>query len=174
MEFQLRAAVPSDLPGILSVMRAAQQALVCQDWFVPDEEAYFAAHINGPEGFCHVAEAPDGQLAAYFTVKLAGEAEDALGRRLDMTGAALRACAQMDSCCVAPPYRGHSLEGRLLELAERRLLAWPGQPYTHCLGTVHPDNAASLYSFLHRGYRIAAADVLCYGGKRRHILQKDL
>lgn len=174
MEFLLRPAVPADLPGILQVMDRAQRALACPDWFVPDTAEYFAAHLDGAEGFCHVAQTPEGELAAYFTVKLAGEADDALGRRLGMQGADLRACAQMDSCCVAPPYRGHSLEGRLMQLAERRLLAWPGRPWLHCLGTVHPDNAPSLYSFLHRGYRIAAADVLCYGGKRRHILQKDL
>lgn len=174
MDFLLRPAVPEDLPGILQVMHAAQRALACQDWFVPDTQEYFAAHIHSKAGFCQVAQAPDGALAAYFTVKLAGEADDALGRQLGMTGAALRACAQMDSCCVAPPYRGHSLEGRLMELAEGRLQAWPGRPYRHWLGTVHPDNAPSLYSFLHRGYRIAAADVRCYGGKRRHILQKDV
>lgn len=174
MEFRLRPAVPGDLPQILDVMNTAQRALACPEWFVPDDEAYFASHIDGEEGFCFVAEAPGGALAAYFTVKLAGKAPDALGWRLGMTGTQLQACAQMDSCCVALPYRGHSLEGRLMELAEQRLRTWPGKPYVHCLGTVHPDNAASLYSFLNRGYRIAAADVLCYGGKRRHILQKDL
>lgn len=174
MEFLLRPAVPGDLGGILDVMESARQVLDCQEWFVPDDEAYFASHIDSEEGFCFVAEAPGGELAAYFTVKLAGEAPDALGRRLGMEGTQLQACAQMDSCCVAPPYRGNSLEGRLMELAEQRLQNWPGKPYIHCLGTVHPDNAASLYSFLNRGYRIAAADVLCYGGKRRHILQKDL
>lgn len=174
MEFLLRPAVPGDLPGILKVMDAAQRALDCQEWFVPDDETYFASHIDSEEGFCFVAEAPGGDLAAYFTVKLAGDAPDALGRQLDMPDEQLNACAQMDSCCVAPPYRGHSLEGRLMELAEQRLRDWPGKPYLYCLGTVHPDNAPSLYSFLNRGYRIAAADVFCYGGKRRHILQKDL
>ena len=174
MDFLLRPAVSGDLPGILGVMDAARRVLDCQDWFVPDDEAYFASHIDSEEGFCFVAEAPDGELAAYFTVKLAGEAPDALGRQLGMAEAELSTCAQMDSCCVAPPYRGHSLEGRLMELAEQRLRDWPGKPYVHCLGTVNPDNAPSLYSFLNRGYRIAAADVLCYGGKRRHILQKDL
>lgn len=174
MDFLLRPAVPDDLGEILRVMHVSRRALACQDWFVPDTEAYFASHIDSGEGFCYVAQAPAGELAAYFTVKLAGEAADALGRQLGMQGAELRACAQMDSCCVAPPYRGRSLEGRLMQLAEQRLLDWPDRPYRHCLGTVHPDNAASLYSFLHRGYRIAAADVLCYGGKRRHILQKDL
>lgn len=174
MDFLLRPAVSGDLPGILGVMDAARRVLDCQDWFVPDDEAYFASHIDSEEGFCFVAEAPGGELAAYFTVKLAGEAPDALGRQLGMAEAELNTCAQMDSCCVALPYRGHSLEGRLMELAEQRLRDWPGKPYVHCLGTVHPDNAPSLYSFLNRGYRIAAADVLCYGGKRRHILQKDL
>ena len=84
---------------------------------------------------------------------------------------ALLRTAQMDSCCVAPRYQGHHLEGRLLLAAEARLR---GTPYQHFVGTVHPDNAASLYTALHRGYRIAAANCLCYGDKLRHIVQKDV
>ena len=174
MDFRIRPAAAADVPQILAVMDRARAALPVPEWFVADDAAYLHAHLDGPLGFCLVAETPGRSLAAYFTVKLAGTAPDALGRYLSLDDQALRQTAQMDSCCVAPPYRVHSLEGRLMQLAEQRLLDWPDRPYRHCLGTVHPDNAASLYSFLHRGYRIAAADVLCYGGKRRHILQKDL
>ena len=149
MEFLLRPAVPGDLGGILDVMESARQILDCQEWFVPDDEAYFASHIDSEEGFA-CGRSPGGELAAYLP-SAGGEAPDALGRRLGMESTQLHACAQMDSCCVAPPYRGNSLEGRLMELAEQRLQNWPGKPYIHCLGTVHPDNAASLYSFFEPG-----------------------
>lgn len=72
MDFLLRPAVPDDLGEILRVMHVSRRALACQDWFVPDTEAYFASHIDSGEGFCYVAQAPAGELAAYFTVKLAG------------------------------------------------------------------------------------------------------
>ena len=42
-------------------------------------DRYMAEHISGPKGFCLVAEEKTtGALAAYFTVKLAGTAPDAL------------------------------------------------------------------------------------------------
>ena len=83
----------------------------------------------------------------------------------------LNTTAQMDSCCVAPPYQGNGLEGKLLLMAEDTLR---GSRYRHLLATVHPDNAASLYTGLHRGYTIAANHVICYGDKVRDILYKEL
>ena len=169
--YALRPALPGEADAVVAVMQAAQRALPQPDWFVPDDADYIRCHIDGPEGFCLVAQAPDGALAAYLTVKLAGTAPDALGRMLGMGEQELLRTAQMDSCCVAPEHRHHSLEGRLLLAAEQRLRQ---EGWCRCaLATVHPDNAASLYSFLHRGYHVAAAECLCYGGKRRHILQKD-
>ncbi len=173
MRFLIRPAQQDDVSAIAAVMRAAMEQLPEPDWFVPDDEEYLCAHLAGPAGFCQVATTMDGTLAAYFTVKLAGTAPDALGHYLEMDEAGLCATAQMDSCCVAPLYQGNSLEGKLLLSAEERLRRYPGGPWKCALGTVHPDNLASLYSFLHRGYWIAAADQSCYGGKRRHILRKD-
>ena len=48
-----------------------------------------------------------------------------------------------------------------------------GSRYRHLLATVHPDNAASLYTGLHRGYTIAANHVICYGDKVRDICTKN-
>ena len=92
------------------------------EWFVPDDAVYMAEHISGSKGFCLVAEEKTtGALAAYFTVKLAGTAPDALGWQLGMSEEELNTTAQMDSCCVAPPYQGNGLEGKLLLMAEDTL-----------------------------------------------------
>lgn len=171
MQFVLRAAHREDLEPIMGVMHSAMAAIPEPDWFVPDDADYMRRRIDGIEGFCLVAQRPDGQIAAYFTVKYAGTAPDALGRYLGMDAAALNRTAQMDSCCVAPEYQGNGLEGQLLLAAQERLCR---TDFQHLLVTVHPDNKASLFTFLHRGYRIALADARCYGGKRRHILQRDL
>lgn len=171
MEVTIRGARPDEVPAIMEVMREAQRAMHTPDWFLPDDDAYMAAHIDGPNGFCLVAERPDGSLAAYFTVKLAGTAPDALGRYLGMDEAALSVTAQMDSCCVRPACQGHSLQGALLAAAEARLKA-EGR-YKTLLATVHPENAASLNTLLHRGYEIAAPAVQCYGDKIRHVMRKE-
>lgn len=171
MQFVLRPARREDLEAIMGVMHSAMAAIPEPDWFVPDDAAYMRRHIDGPEGFCLVAQRPDGRLAAYFTVKYAGTAPDALGHYLGMDAAVLNRTAQMDSCCVVPECQGNGLEGKLLLAAQDRLCRTDCR---HLLATVHPDNKASLFTFLHRGYRIALADARCYGGKRRHILQRDL
>lgn len=172
MDFELRPARPADVEAIMQVMADAMANLKHPEWFVPDDAVYMAEHISGPKGFCLVAEEKaSGALAAYFTVKLAGTAPDALGWQLGMSEEELNATAQMDSCCVAPPYQGNGLEGKLLLMAEDILR---GSRYCHLLATVHPDNAASLYTGLHRGYTIAADHVICYGDKVRDILRKDL
>lgn len=171
MNFVLRPARREEVPAIMAVMHAAMAKMTHPEWFLPDEEAYMQDHIDGPGGFCLVAEAESGALAAYFTVKYAGLEPGALGRQLGFSEQELLCTAQMDSCCVAPQFQGNHLEGRLLLAAEERLR---GTPYRHFVGTVHPDNAASLYTALHRGYRIAAANCLCYGTMLRHIVQKDV
>ena len=172
MKFELRPARPADVEAIMQVMADAMANLQHPEWFVPDDAVYMAEHISGPKGFCLVAEEKTtGALAAYFTVKLAGTAPDALGWQLGMSEEELNTTAQMDSCCVAPPYQGNGLEGKLLLMAEDTLR---GSRYRHLLATVHPDNAASLYTGLHRGYTIAANHVICYGDKVRDILHKEL
>lgn len=174
MEYAIRPARPEDVAAIMAVMESAMGAMTHPEWFYADDDGYIARHIDSADGFCLVAEAPDGTLAAYFTVKYAGTRPDALGWRLGMTGQQLLATAQMDSCCVAPAHQGHGLEGKLILAAEDRLRALPGHPIAHLVGTVHPDNAPSLTTALHRGYVIAAASAPCYGANIRHILRKEL
>ncbi|MDD4850644.1 MAG: GNAT family N-acetyltransferase [Gemmiger sp.] len=170
--FLLRPATPADLDEILAVMDAAKAAMARPEWFLPDTREYMAAHIDGPAGFCLVAGRA-GALAAYFTVKLPGTDPAALGWHLGMGADALCRTAQMDSCCVLPACQGNRLESRLMQAAEARLAALPGAPYRHYLGTVHPDNAPSLRSFLRCGYTVAAT-THCYGGLLRHIVRKDV
>ena len=104
MKFEMRPARPADIEAIMQVMTDAMANLQHPEWFVPDDAVYMAEHISGPKGFCLVAEEKTtGALAAYFTVKLAGTAPDALGWQLGMSEEELNTTAQMDSCCVAPP-----------------------------------------------------------------------
>ena len=115
MEFELRPACPADVEAIMQVMTDAMANLQHPEWFVPDDAVYMAEHISGPKGFCLVAEEKTtGKLAAYFTVKIAGTAPDALGWQLGMSEEELNNTAQMDSCCVAPPYQGNVLLGIVL------------------------------------------------------------
>lgn len=171
-KFVIRPAVAADLAPIMALIDATVRGMEKSEWFLPDTEEYMAAHLDGPGGFCLVAETAEEprELAAYHTVKLAGTAPDALGQYLGMSREELLMTAQMDSCCVAAKYRGNGLQGRLIDAVERRLA---GMPYRHYLATIHPDNAASLQNSLRHGYTVAAT-TLCYGDKLRNIMRKDV
>lgn len=170
MKFELRPARPADVEAIMQVMTDAMANLQHPEWFVPDDAVYMAEHISGPKGFCLVAEEKTtGALAAYFTVKLAGTAPDALGWQLGMSEEELNTTARWTAAAWPRPIRA-MLEGKLLLMAEDTLR---GSRYRHLLATVHPDNAASLYTGLHRGYTIAANHVICYGDKVRDICTKN-
>ena len=106
-EFRIRPATDADLPEIMRLIDDTVRGMTVSEWFLPDTEAYMAAHIDGPSGFCLIAERADGRLAAYFTVKLAGASPEALGHILGMTDKELCETAQMDSCCVAKSCRGN-------------------------------------------------------------------
>ena len=79
--------------------------------------------------------------------------------------------AHMDSVVILPEYRGHRLQYRLMEAAEKILLEETN--YRILLATVHPDNIYSLQNVKARGFRVAA-EVTAYQGLPRYIMRKDL
>jgi ribosomal protein S18 acetylase RimI-like enzyme len=138
------------------------------DWFVSDDEDYIRDHINA-HGFTIVSEAPDGQIAGFFVVKYP-ESSDHLGKYLHYTDEELARTAIMDSAAVAGAYRGHHLQRRMLQTAEADI---DRARYTRLLCTVHPDNVYSLSNMQSQGYEVRA-EVTCYGGRRRYVLEKRL
>lgn len=168
--FIIRKATPQDVNGIAFVMEQAKKAMPNPQWFVADGRPWIEEHITG-HGFTMVATAPVGgaeETIAFFMVAFPKSPETNLGfgfleeNRLGMV-------AHMDSAAVLPAYRGHHLQGRLLEEAEKELARYP-QKYLFC--TVHPDNQASLHTMQRHGYVVVGTKTK-YGGLLRHVLFKE-
>ena len=168
-EFLIRPATCEDLDGIMAVMESAKADTGPKGWFVADEADFIKSHIK-EAGFIMVAE-PIGsrkQIAAFFAVHIPGAGKENLGRDAGFTGPQLFGAAHMESAAVLPEYRGHGLQGRLLEEAEARL---QGMGFRYLFATVHPDNGASLHTMKKHGYKILVTKEK-YGGLLRHVLKK--
>lgn len=75
----------------------------------------------------------------------------------------------MDTAVVHPDYRGHGLQKRMMQQAEKEL-AESGKHILLC--TVHPHNHYSLNNLLSQGYSICKT-VALYGSDR-HLMRKNL
>lgn len=81
----------------------------------------------------------------------------------------LRRVVNMDTAVVHPDFRGHGLQKRLMQQAEKEL-AESGKHILLC--TVHPHNHYSLNNLLSQGYTVCKT-VKLYGSER-HLMRKDL
>ena len=168
--FTIEPATLNDIPDIMSLIEISLPLLPDPDWFVSDTEEFFARHIE-EEGFTLKAVSEeDGRMAAFLTIRIPGLAEDNCGYSLSYPENDLLRVAHMDTCVVHPDYRGNRLESRLIAEAEKRLKE---SGHTILLGTVHPDNVASVKSFLKNGFHIEKT-LKKYGGKLRHIMGKKI
>ena len=166
MEFKIRRAGNEDISGMMRVMEEARENPGHPDWFVADDEEYIQDHLDG-KGFAVVAEAGNGDIAGFFVVKYP-EQDNNLGTFLGYSAEQLGQTVIMDSAAVAEIYRGHGLQGKMLDAAEERI---DDNRWRYLLCTVHPDNIYSLSNMESHGY-VKRAEVTCYGGRRRYVLEK--
>lgn len=188
-QITFRLAQETDMVRVKELMDRVKQNMEHPDWYITDELPWLLRHVSA-EGFTVLAEvksedsgeSENGQprLVAFFTVDLPGvrelsggiqnpDQEVNLGIDAGFDAEKRLLVAHLDSVAVDPEFRGHHLQGRLVEKAEREL---SGRIQKFWMCTVHPDNHASLYSMQRHGYRIIATKEK-YGGTLRHILLKE-
>lgn len=169
MEFIIRKAQASDIPGIMAVMEEARQETLHPDWFVADNEEFVREHLEG-KGFVIIAQTADtDQTAGFFLVKYPDDEEN-LGHYLGFDEEQLSHVAVMDSAAVGSSYRGNRLQGKMLEAAEELL---DKKRFYYLMCTIHPDNKFSRHNMESHGYEVKKT-ALCYGGLPRCILLKCL
>lgn len=170
MEFIFRKATEQDIPEIMKWMHEAKNDTEHPDWFMSDEEPYVREHLE-EKGFIIVAETLEKNVAGFFLIKYPELEDEAhLGKFLGYSREQLEHTAIMDSAVVGKPYRGHGLQRKMGQAAEAGI---DPEKYQYLLCTIHPDNQYSLSNMQSQGYQVKA-DVLCYGGKRRYVLEKCL
>lgn len=110
------------------------------------------------------------EFAGLFTTIFPGLGEENLGRDLGFSDEDLMKSAHMETVIIAPEYRGHHLQARLMAKAEEDLKS---AGYKHLLCTIHPENPYSLNNALSLGYKVEKL-VEKYGGLPRNILLKEI
>ncbi len=80
-------------------------------------------------------------------------------------------CAELSNAAVDINYRGNHLEQKMIKIAENKLLEKYDIKYI--VGTVHPNNFASLKSLLNCGYEVVT-QVKMYNNKDRNIILKSI
>lgn len=162
-------AKESQIDQIYSIMTAVSAQMEHPEYYVIDDRDYVARHIS-QEGFT-LLWSEDNTVAGFLIIHLpTPSAPSNLGHDLSFSPLQLQGVAHMESAAVLPQFRGHGIQKKLLSAAENSLRA---QGFRYSLCTVHPDNLPSLQSLLSLGYQVSATK-LKYGGKLRHIMQKEL
>jgi len=110
------------------------------------------------------------EFAGLFTTIFPGTGPENLGRDLGFSDEDLMKSAHMETVVIAPKYRGHHLQARLMAKAEEDLNA---AGYKHLLCTIHPENPYSMNNALSLGYKVEKL-VEKYGGLPRNILLKEI
>ena len=191
--FIIEPAIVSDVDKIMEIIHTAVEQLPDPTWFVDDTKEFFAAHIE-EKGFTLKAVPSDeknamsvdnqpvtsnamavdrhpvtsNEVAAFLTVRFPKYDKDNLGLSMHFDEPDLLKVAHMETAVVHPDYRGNHLERQLFEKAIELL---KDTSYCHLLGTVHPDNTASVKCFLSNGFHIEQT-VKKYGGLLRHIMYR--
>lgn len=180
-QIKIRRAQMEDMVRVKELMDRVKQNMEHPDWYVTDELPWLLRHVS-EEGFTLLAETEESEkLAAFFVVDFPGvrelsgnllslETAENLGIEAGLDERERLLVAHMDSVAVDPEFRGHHLQGRLVEAAEREL---SGRMQKFLLCTVHPDNYASLHTMQSHGYRVIATKEK-YGGTLRHVLMKKI
>ena len=171
MQFVIRRSANDDIDSMIRLILDVHRQLSPKEWFVVDEEAYTRKLLETGESWGYVAiDTENSALAGLFIANFPGMADHNLGRDINLPEELLPTIVHMDTAVVSPEYRGHHLQRRLMDYAEKELKA---AGYLRLMCTVHPDNRFSLGSAIALNYRIIATKEK-YGGYLRHVLLKEI
>ncbi len=168
-EFKIEKASAEDYQIFADVIQAAWEAMDQKEWFMADNADYTYRMLSTGKGRGYKAvDMATGDVAGVFMAAAPGLEEDNLGYDIGLSKDDLPLVAHMDSVAVLPGYRGHRLQRRLMEAAEKDLTE-SGFKFLMC--TVHPDNRYSRNNVISQGYEPVMVKEK-YGGFVREIFLK--
>ena len=112
----------------------------------------------------------DGRLAGVFIARAKNLGDENLGYDLKFDEEQRKQSAHMEIAMVRKEYRGQGLQRKMMEESEQILKE---QGYHYLLGTAHPDNVASVNTFLKLQYEQVMTKEK-YGGMKRSIFCKAI
>lgn len=161
-------ATPKDVTEIMTMIHEIYEAIPRKEWFFLDEDDAVTAYMT-TEGFALKAVC-DGALAGVFIVRTKQLGDENIGHDLKFDEEQCRQTAHMEIAMVKKEYRGQGLQHKMMEKAERILKE---KGFHYLVGTAHPDNKASVNSFLKLEYEQVMTKEK-YGGMTRSIFCKKI
>lgn len=157
--------------AVSALIRQVWEELPHQDWFAIDESGYLSHIFSLESTLVFEACTPEGRLAAVCVLVKPETEEENLAPYANLPRSEWHQVMHVDIAATLPVYRGHSLQSRLMALAEGFLRK--KQDTAYLMATVHPDNLPSRRSMEKLGYTCVAQTTL-YGGLPRCIYGKRL
>lgn len=171
VDFRIERADPGDYQIFADIIGAVWEGLDKKEWFVADNAEYTYKMLATGRGIGYKAvDIRRNKTAGVFLVTKPGTGDENLGYDAGLGEEELPLVAHMDSAAVLPEYRGHRLQYRLMQAAEKDLRE-DGFKYLMC--TVHPDNCYSRKNVIRQGYEPVMLKEK-YGGFVREIFLKRI
>jgi len=169
--FRIEKADAGDYQTFADIIQTVWRGLDKKEWFVADNAEYTYEMLTTGKGIGYKAvDINTDKVAGVFLVTKPGDSGGNLGRDAGLGDGELPLVAHMESVAVLPEYRGHRLQYRLMQEAEKDLKE-SGFKYLMC--TVHPDNGYSRNNVMGQGYRSVVVKEK-YGGYRREVFLKEI
>ena len=161
-------ATEKDIPELMAMIHEIYDAIPIKEWFcLNSDEAVTGYMTTG--GFALKAMC-DGKLAGVFIARTKELEKENIGYDLKFDEEQRKLSAHMEIAMVRKEYRGQGLQKIMMEKAEEILKE---QGFHYLLGTAHPDNAASVNTFLKLQYEQVMTKEK-YGGMKRSIFCKEI
>ena len=144
---EIAVVTEQDIPDILRMIHEIYSELPNKEWFSLDSDEEVTSYMMtggfGLKAMC------DGRLAGVFIARAKNLGDENLGYDLKFDEEQRKQSAHMEIAMVRKEYRGQGLQRKMMEESEQILKE---QGYHYLLGTAHPDNVASVNTFLKLQY----------------------
>lgn len=157
------------LNQIIALQEEVINTIENKTFFLKTENSEFRKIITNKENICLGCFNESSELIAYG-IFIKPTLLKNYGLDINLEKDLLPLVGHIDSTIVHPNYRGNHLQKHLITALEE---AVDKNKFSILCCTVHPENKASLKTFLKLGYKIKIEKEK-YGGLRRYVLMKSI
>lgn len=157
------------LNEIITLQEKIINTLENKTFFLKTENNEFKDIITTKENICLGCFNENNNLIAYG-IFIKPALSKNYGLDINLEKELLPLVGHIDSTVVHPDYRGNSLQKHLITAIEETI---DKNKFSILCSTVHPENKASLNTFLKLGYEVKIEKEK-YGGLRRYVLAKSI
>ena len=158
-----------NLNQVVNLQKEVVNTLENKEYFFKTENSEFRGILNNKENICLGCFNESNELIAYGMF-IKPTLLDNYGLDINLEKDLLPLVGHIESTIVHPNYRGNSLQKHLIAAIEELI---DRNKFSILCATVHPDNKASLKTFLKLGYEVKIEKEK-YGGLRRYVLMKSI